>query len=108
MTLKFCKKCKTLMKPNEKGGEVFLKCDECGFESEADLTSSEEIERPEKIGKGVVPGINTYATYKHECKKCGHVGAEVNDLGVQWSDEDNLFLITCGKCGHSERIGEIA
>jgi len=25
---------------------------------------------------------------------------------VQYSDEDNLFLVTCGKCGYTERIGE--
>ena len=73
-----------------------------------DLISSEKIKPPEEVGKGVVDKENSFATYKHECKKCGHTGAEINDLGVQWSDEDNLYLATCGKCGHSERIGEIA
>jgi len=96
------------MSPRERDGEVFLKCSKCGFESKSDLTSSEEIEQQKEVGKGVVEDKNTFATYKHECSKCGHVGAEINDLGVQYSDEDNLFLVTCGKCGHSERIGAMA
>ncbi len=106
MTIKFCKKCKTLMKPYKEGGEVFLKCPKCGFKSKVDLTSSENIPKKEKVGKGVSEDKNVFATYKHECSKCGHVGAEINDLGVQYSDEDNLFLAKCGKCGHSERIGD--
>ncbi|MFH1365206.1 MAG: hypothetical protein ABIH28_01320 [archaeon] len=106
MTIRFCKKCKTLLSPKKKDGEVFLKCSKCGFESKVDLTSSEKIKEEEEIGEGVADKGNIFATYNSKCKKCGHVGAEINDLGVQYSDEDNLFLVTCGKCGHSERIGD--
>ena len=70
------------------------------------LKVSEKITKKEKIGKGVIEDKDVFADYKHECKKCGHRGAEVVDLGVQYSDEDNLFLVKCGKCGHTERIGE--
>lgn len=65
-----------------------------------------QIKEEEEIGEGVADKGNIFATYNSKCKKCGHVGAEINDLGVQYSDEDNLFLVTCGKCGHSERIGD--
>ena len=106
MTIRFCKKCKTLLSPQKKEGEVFLKCFRCGFELKADLSSRENISKKEKIENEVVDEENTFATYAHKCSKCGHVGAEINDLGVQYSDEDNLFLVKCGKCGHSERIGD--
>jgi len=95
------------MKPHKKGGEVFLKCFKCGFELKTDLTSREKIPEKKEVGEGVSKEKNVFATYEHECSKCGYVGAEINDLGVQYSDEDNLFLVTCGKCGHSERIGGI-
>jgi len=106
MTIKFCKKCKTLLKPEKKEGEVFLKCSKCGFESKSDLTSSENIPKKEKVGKGVSEDKNVFATYKHECEKCGYDKAQVLDLGVSYSDEDNLMFLKCGKCGHSERVGE--
>ena len=94
------------MSPQEKDGEVFLKCSKCGFESKVDLTSSEDIKREEEIGKGVVKDENTFATYEHECSKCGYDKAQVLDLGVSYSDEDTLIFLKCGKCGHSERIGD--
>jgi len=48
---------------------------------------------------------NEFATYKHKCSKCGYGKAEVIDLGAQYSDENNLILLRCGKCGWSERVG---
>jgi DNA-directed RNA polymerase subunit M/transcription elongation factor TFIIS len=72
------------------------------------LKVKEKFPKKEKIGKGVVKDKDVFATYHHRCPKCGHVGAEINDLGVQYSDEDNIYLITCGKCGYTERVGEAA
>lgn len=93
MASRFCKKCKTLKFPIKKDAKINLKV-------------KEKIPKKEKIGKGVVEDKNLYATYPNKCRKCGHVGAEVSDLGAQYSDEDNLFLIKCGKCGYVERIGD--
>ena len=106
MALKFCKKCKSLMTVLTDSDGVFLRCPKCGFESVANLSSREKIPAKEKVGEGFSDSRNIFATYKHKCSKCGHVGAEINDLGVQYSDEDNLFLVTCGKCGFTERVGE--
>lgn len=47
---------------------------------------------------------NEFATYRHKCSKCGYDKAEIIDLGAQYSDENNLVLLRCGKCGWSERV----
>jgi len=56
------------------------------------------------VGEGVVKEQDVFATYKHKCKKCGYGEAEMMDLGAQYSDEDELVMIKCGKCGYTERV----
>ena len=108
MALKFCSKCKALLSPQKKSGKIFLKCNNCGFfeESHGDfLIAREKIEQPKKIGKGFVDDGNSFATYNNKCKKCGYGKAQVLDMGIFYSDEDNLIFLKCGRCGFSERIG---
>lgn len=105
MTLKFCQKCKALLSPHKTNREIFLKCVSCGFEDFSQLTSSEKIEKPNELGKGIILNQNTFANYLNKCKKCGYDKAEIIDMGIFYSDEDNLILLKCGKCGFSERIG---
>ena len=107
MTLKFCQKCKSLMSPHKENGEDFLKCLDCGFiegMSELFLKTSEKIKKDE-IGSGVKDNKNIFATYSNICKKCGHGKAQILDLGIFYSDEDNLIMLKCGNCGFSEKIG---
>lgn len=108
MVLRFCQKCKTLLSPRKRDGKIFLECKDCGFSKEVkkrDLVSKNKIHAPEKRGKGFVKDEDIFATYEHECKKCGYNKAQVLDVGIFYSDEDNLILLKCGKCGHSERVG---
>jgi len=108
MKLKFCQKCKTLLSPHKKDGKVFFECFNCGFSEISDgkfLVTSEKIKAPKEIGKGAVEDKDIFATYNHICEKCGHDKAEIIDVGIFYSDEDNLILLKCGKCGYSERIG---
>ena len=72
------------------------------------LKVNEKIPEKRKRGKGIAENTNVFATYKHKCSKCGYENAEVTDLGQFYSDEDYIYLIKCGKCGHTERIGEVA
>jgi len=55
-------------------------------------------------GKGVVKEKDIFADYNHKCKKCGYGKAEVSNLGAQYSDENELIMLKCGKCGYTERI----
>jgi len=108
MTLRFCKKCKTLQSPQKKKGEIFLKCESCGFVEKIDNNDSliirEKIIPKEEKGKGAVKDENIFATQDHICKKCGFGKAELIDLGIWYSDEDNVLLLRCGKCGYSEHV----
>lgn len=106
MKIDFCPHCGGPFKPEKVYDKNFLVCTKCGHHEipERDMKFVEE-ETHKKIGVGVVADKNVYATYDNKCKKCGYEKAEVIDVGVLISDEDNLILLKCGKCGFSERIG---
>jgi|GEM_PF-573781 len=112
MVLKFCKKCGGILKVHQiDKGKYYLVCDNCpDFElvvtkSNPEITSKEKIEKEEIKGEGVSSDKNILATYKHKCSKCGYDKAQILDLGIFYSDEDNLIMLKCGKCGFCERIG---
>lgn len=86
------------MSPHEIDGKFSFKCDKCGFTEEAkdSLVIKNKIKKPEKIGEGVINDRNIFATYKHKCEKCGYDKVQVLDLGIFYSDEDNLIMLKCG------------
>jgi DNA-directed RNA polymerase subunit M/transcription elongation factor TFIIS len=90
-----------------KDGRYALFCENCdlflGITS--DLKEKESLIKPAQIFEGVVNDENEFADYKHVCKKCGFNKAQIIDMGVFYSDEDNLIFLKCGKCGYSERVG---
>ncbi len=67
------------------------------------IIEREKIKHKDR-GKGVVKDKDVFADYNHKCKKCGYGKAEVMDLGAQYSDENELIMLKCGKCGYTERI----
>lgn len=105
----FCKKCKTLLVSPQQDNKLFFKCSNCGylieFSENNSIISKEKIEPEKEKGYGVLDDKDIFATYNHKCLKCGYAKASVLDMGIFYSDEDNLILIKCGKCGYSERIG---
>lgn len=109
MTLKFCPKCKNVLIPRRVGERDFVvKCSECDYVDKfkgKPLVEKNKIPQKRIEGKGVVEDKDSFATYKHKCKKCGYDKAEIIDVGVSYSDEDDLILLKCGKCGYSERVG---
>ena len=106
MTLKFCTKCGDLLIPERKGEKFIATCAKCGFSKQVKILKSKENLEPKKnIGRGVRKEENPLATYHSKCPKCGYDKAQIVDMGVFYSDEDNLIMLKCGKCGHSERIG---
>lgn len=107
MTLKFCPKCGDILIPEKQGEKFFASCQKCGFSKQVKQLKERENLEPKKKAEGVdiVRNESPLATYKHKCSKCGHGKAQIIDMGVFYSDEDNLILLKCGKCGYSERIG---
>ena len=110
MTLEFCSKCENILIPQKLGEEEFwVKCTHCGFsrklKSDSPLVEKEKILHKYQIGRVLSVG-NEFATYKNKCLKCGYDKAQIIDMGISYSDEDNLILLKCGKCGWSERVGK--
>ena len=106
MTLKFCPKCGDLLIPEGKNGEFIATCGKCGFSKKVKaLKRKESFEPKKKVGEGVIKNENILATYPNKCPKCGYDKAQIIDMGIFYSDEDNLIVLKCGKCGYSERIG---
>jgi len=105
---KFCPKCKSILIPERISLNTFvLKCTKCGFYKEE---KGEPLIRTDKmrnkgIGDGVINDGNELADYDNKCKKCGYGKAQIIEMGVSYSDEDDLILLKCGECGHSERVG---
>ena len=95
------------MSPHKINGKNFLRCIQCDFIEEANelFLSTNEIIKKEEFGFGVKDDKNIFATYLNKCKKCDHDKAQVLDMGIFYSDEDNLILLKCGRCGFSEKIG---
>jgi len=112
MTIQFCEKCGGILRNQQiDEDQYYLFCDNChdfktiNAKENFKTSSSEKIEKQEERGEGVGKDKNIFANYNHVCKKCGYDKAQILDLGVFYSDEDNLILLKCGKCGFSERVG---
>lgn len=67
------------------------------------IIEKEKIKHEDR-GEGIVKEQDVFATYNHKCKKCGYRKAEIIDLGAQYSDENELIMLKCGKCGYVERV----
>ena len=113
MSLEFCPRCENIMIPQKLSeGEFWIKCHHCGFsrklKSDSKLIEKEMILHKHDIGRTfkVSKIKNEFATYKHKCQKCDYNKAQVIDMGISYSDEDNLIFLKCGKCGWSERVGK--
>ena len=68
------------------------------------LKVTEKIKKEVKGDLAAVEEENIFATYDHVCKKCGYDKAQIVDLGIWYSDEDNVLRIMCGKCGFTENL----
>ena len=52
----------------------------------------------------VMDGKNILAVHDFVCKKCGFDKAELIEISANYSDEDNIMRMKCGKCGHVEQL----
>ncbi len=99
--MEFCKKCGKLLKIDR----GTIKCS-CGFSkiSDSKISSTEKIKKPKEKGTGIFEKKEFEEKgFPHTCKKCGHEYSDVVDLGVSYSDEANIHLFKCKKCGYVER-----
>jgi DNA-directed RNA polymerase subunit M/transcription elongation factor TFIIS len=117
MALKFCPKCNKILSHKKElieknkilNQKIILECKnpECRYEEKAiegeNLTTSQKIPEQKEKGRGHIEDEDIFATHEFLCKKCGNNKAQIIDRGIGYSDEDNLILLKCSKCGFSQR-----
>lgn len=104
--MEFCDRCGKMLSVQTDGEGMVGVCT-CGFAKELEKTFSfsEKSVFIEK-GEGVFENEEEKEGFPHLCGKCGNGEAEVFDLGASYSDESNIYLFKCKKCGHVERQAE--
>ncbi|MDP2925496.1 MAG: hypothetical protein Q8N99_03935 [Nanoarchaeota archaeon] len=104
MVLEFCPVCKSLLKLKEENGKTIGYCS-CGFKrtSGIDLSSVDKEKKSTIRAGGVISNQDNIEGFDHICKKCSHDKAEVMDLGENSTNESNIYLYRCLKCGNIER-----
>ena len=100
----FCKLCGRILETKSINKKIIGTCS-CGFTIALDgeFSISEKIQKKDEIGEGVIAEDKSLKGFPHDCSKCGYCGCEVFDLGAFYSDESNVYLYKCKKCGHVER-----
>lgn len=105
MTLQFCPVCRGLLQLKEENGKTIGFCS-CGFKrySGIELTSIDKVENKIAFkGEGVCSNEDFSFGEKHECKKCGCDSADMMDLGERLTNESNVYIYRCKKCGNITR-----
>jgi len=101
--LNFCPKCGKPLHVKSEQDKKIAECS-CGFTKiiGSDLVFSTKNKKV-TLGKGVISREEDLDGFPHICEKCGHPFSEVHDLGAPYSDESNIYLFKCKKCGHVSR-----
>lgn len=109
MVIHFCEKCSGMLVPRISNEETLLLCNRCGWfkiiEGASNILKVQSTFSHETKGQGVVDKSLLNKGYKHKCKFCDNEDVEILDAGARYSDEDNLILLRCLRCGASERLG---
>lgn len=99
----FCELCGNLLAIKNENEKYIGKCS-CGFtkEIESGISFSDKSQKKNEIAGGIFVKADTIG-FPHKCKKCNHEQCDIWDLGAQYSDESNIYLYKCKKCGFVER-----
>ncbi|MBU5678863.1 MAG: transcription factor S [Candidatus Aenigmatarchaeota archaeon] len=102
--MEFCKKCNSLMLPEKKGKEAYLKCTKCGHKEKIDASKSSELRiiKKHEIKKTITiekEDVNLPITDKM-CPSCGYTQAFYFLQQTRAADEPPTQFFKCKKCGH--------
>lgn len=99
--MEFCDKCKGLLKAENNK----LRCISCGNIHDGEIVARQKIKKPAEKGSGVIKeDKNIFADYDYKCKNCGYNKAQIIIRGPSVSDEDDIVMLRCGKCGKSVHL----
>jgi DNA-directed RNA polymerase subunit M/transcription elongation factor TFIIS len=102
--MQFCPRCGRPLIFDEEIDDLFCIC-KCGNKViiRKYLEASEIQEEKQLRGEGFVEDVLVNADFPHVCRKCNHDKAQAIDIGASVSDEANIILYKCAKCGYVER-----
>jgi len=102
--MKFCPKCKTLMKIEKKENKVFYVCPRCGYIEEIiNPKITVKVQKEEKVTV-LQKDTTAEAIVKVKCPKCGNDNAYTWIVQTRSGDEGPTVFYRCTKCGHTWRI----
>jgi len=100
----FCPDCGSILAPKKIKKEIRYTCN-CGFTEVKPITENVTLkENPKHTRIEVMDEVNRVAVHDHKCKNCGYDKAEIIDKGQMYSDEDDVILFKCGRCGKIEML----
>ncbi|MFH0832751.1 MAG: transcription factor S [Candidatus Aenigmatarchaeota archaeon] len=101
-TIEFCDKCGSIMIPEKKTKNIYLKCRSCGAEKKRNVGDLKIIEKKEKV-RGIVvlekDRIILPMTDKM-CPKCENIKAYYWLQQTRSADEPPTQFFRCVKCNH--------
>ena len=97
----FCKTCGTLLLPKHTPYGKWMSCPQVHAQPELNQERHSISEKNKEEGKKieVIDEHNPLAVHDHICPKCKHDKAELIEISCNYSDEDNIYRMRCGKCG---------
>lgn len=97
----FCKTCGSLLVPKKTEYGKWMTCP--NGHSQPELNQDNKTTTTKNLNEGkrleVNQGENPLAAYNHKCPRCGFEKAELIEISANYSDEDNIYRMKCGKCG---------
>ena len=101
----FCKTCGSLLLPKKTEFGKWNACPNGHSQPQLNQEKNILIIKNQTPGKKieVMDGKNHLAVHNHICPKCGYDKAELIEMSANYSDEDNIYKMKCGKCGFVEK-----
>ncbi len=102
----FCKTCGTLLRPKTTEYGKWMACPNGHAQPEMQTSSKTVTTENKKQDKRVEvhDGQNILAVHDYVCEKCGYDKAELIEIQPFYSDEDSIYRMKCGKCGHVKQL----
>lgn len=100
----FCGMCGAILTAYGKHEQMYDVVCSCGHVNQLHkkLEAGEKAPRQETKGSGIATQLKS-AGFPHTCKKCGFGFCEPTQLNPSYSDESDILLFKCKKCGFVER-----
>ncbi|HEW93895.1 transcription factor S [Candidatus Geothermarchaeota archaeon] len=102
--MKFCPRCKSLMRIEKKEEKIFYICPSCGYVEEiTNPRITMKIQKKERVT--VIEKDHTVeAIVKVKCPKCNNDTAYTWIVQTRSGDEASTVFYKCTKCGYTWRV----